>query len=340
MPSITQSYVWAVRTCQADNIGYSQTNRNQRTINGITYYDCSSFVWYALKNGGFDVEGQHGTWPFTTSNMCGVLLALGFVEIPVVSEWLPGDILWRTGHTEMAYSSRVTMGAHTDKVEIDSQVSINTSESSPDSWERCFRYGGDDSGLEWIKGNYYLQDAQMQNNAVIIWYYLMGRGWSVHAICGMLGNMQSESTINPGIWQGLTQDANNGFGLVQWTPSTKYTSWAAQHGYSPDDGYGQLDWLDSETGSEWIETADYPISFADFKYSEESPEYLAAAFLYNFERAGVEKLEERKANASNWYTYLKNANPDIDPGTGGSYFSRKGYKFFLFNKQRWRNQRR
>lgn len=42
MPSIQQAYNWAVETCANENVGYSQEYRNQQTVKGITYYDCSS----------------------------------------------------------------------------------------------------------------------------------------------------------------------------------------------------------------------------------------------------------------------------------------------------------
>lgn len=47
----------------------------------------------------------------------------------------------------------------------------------------------------------------------------------------MLGNMETESTINPGIWQSLNSgNASGGFGLTQWTPATKYINWANNNG--------------------------------------------------------------------------------------------------------------
>ena len=51
-----------------------------------------------------------------------------------------------------------------------------------------------------ISSNAYLTVAQMTGNAQYILNYLMARGWTKEAVCAMLGNMQSESTINPGIW--------------------------------------------------------------------------------------------------------------------------------------------
>lgn len=48
--------------------------------------------------------------------------------------------------------------------------------------------------------------------------------------------MQSESAINPGRWQSdivMPQDSTYaGYGLVQWTPYTKYTNWIVNQGFS------------------------------------------------------------------------------------------------------------
>lgn len=39
--------------------------------------------------------------------------------------------------------------------------------------------------------------AQMKVNATYIWSYLSNQGWTLNAVAGILGNMQSESAINP-----------------------------------------------------------------------------------------------------------------------------------------------
>ena len=54
MPDINKAYSWAIETCNAPNVGYSNDYRNQQTVGGITYYDCSSFINYALLAGGFE----------------------------------------------------------------------------------------------------------------------------------------------------------------------------------------------------------------------------------------------------------------------------------------------
>ena len=38
---------------------------------------------------------------------------------------------------------------------------------------------------------------QMKVNATYIWNYLREQGWTLNAVAGVLGNMQSESSINP-----------------------------------------------------------------------------------------------------------------------------------------------
>lgn len=38
---------------------------------------------------------------------------------------------------------------------------------------------------------------QMEINAIYICLYLQNEGWTLNAVAGILGNMQSESSINP-----------------------------------------------------------------------------------------------------------------------------------------------
>lgn len=191
--------------------------------------------------------------------------------------------------------------------------------------------------MTWIIDNRYLSTSEMQNNAQIVRDYLISKGWSLNAVCGLLGNMQSESTINPGIWQSLIENnMSGGFGLVQWTPATNFTSWADSNGYSWTDGDAQLKWIDEETTSfgQWIATDAYPLTFTEFKASDQSPEYLASAFLKNFERAGVEVEEQRRSQASEWYEYLSGNTPITPPTpTPSTKRKRKKFNFILFNVQ-------
>lgn len=64
---MSQAMSWWIEKCNAPNVGYDQNFRNEQTINGITYYDCSSFVWYGLGHAGFEINLS--AWPFTTYTM-------------------------------------------------------------------------------------------------------------------------------------------------------------------------------------------------------------------------------------------------------------------------------
>lgn len=336
MASIQTAYEWAIEKCNAPNIGYSQANRMEKTVNGITYYDCSSFIWFALKAGGFDVVKANGgsTWAFTTGTMANALRLLGFAKMGTTQPWKPGDILIRTGHTEMVFDSNHTMGAHSSKVPLEQQVSINSNPSSASSWLELWRYGSG-AGTKWIKGNRYLSIGEMQNNAQIIFNTLLLKGWTKNAIAGMLGNMQKESTINPGIWQNLNPNPSLGWGLVQWTPSTNFTDWAAANGYANDDGDAQLIWIDTVTASvgQWIPTTQYPETFEEFKVSTQTPEYLADCFLKNFERPGEIDQPDRQRYARYWFDWWEGSpvpppNPNPEPDWNRSmpiWFALKKY---------------
>lgn len=163
--------------------------------------------------------------------------------------------------------------------------------------------------------NRYLTREEMQGNALYITTIFLVRGWSLQAISAMLGNMESESTINPGIYESLdSSSTSNGFGLVQWTPNTKYKTWADAHGYNDyGDIDGQLDRIsyEVENGLQWITTDAYPLSFETFTKSTLTPEYLAQAFLYNYERPASLDQPARSTQARSWYTFLQGHSPDI-----------------------------
>ena len=161
--------------------------------------------------------------------------------------------------------------------------------------------------MAWISGNYYLSQAQMENNASIIWEFFGSRGWTAEAVAGMLGNMQWESTINPGIWEGLSV-GTGGYGLVQWTPYTKYANWAGNQW--ENNGQLEMQRIEYEVGltgaeSQWIATSAYPLTFAQFTQSTQSTDYLTSAFMHNYERPDSYSTEStRQGYARYWYTFI------------------------------------
>lgn len=174
-----------------------------------------------------------------------------------------------------------------------------------------------------IISNAYLSQSQMSDNAQYIADYLTDRGWTQNAIAGMLGNMQRESTMNPGLWESLAYgNMSGGYGLVQWTPATEYTAWADARGYPWGNNTGnptiyfngQLECILWEVANnqQWIATSSFNFSFSAFTRSTQSPEYLAEAFMRNYERPGVLALEERKQNARYWYNNLNYGSSRIE----------------------------
>lgn len=188
-----------------------------------------------------------------------------------------------------------------------------------------------------------LTQSQMELNATYIYKYLTAKGWTKNAIAGMLGNMEAESTLNPGRWQ--SDDVGNtsgGYGLVQWTPATKYIDWCNDRGYTD---YSTMDSnlsriiYELENNLQWIPTDNYNYSFEQFSKSNASVEILASAFLKNYERAGVEVEETRRTNARKWYEYLngQSGSDEDDTTHNGVTFKRSsGFNFILFNARKRR----
>lgn len=183
-----------------------------------------------------------------------------------------------------------------------------------------------------------LTEEQMQLNAVYIFKYLYARGWSIQAIAGMLGNMEAESTMNPGRWQ--NDDPGNtylGYGLVQWTPSTKYTNWCRENGitnYPAMDSNLQRIVYEVDNNIQWIATDRYNYSFKEFSVRQTNVRDLAKAFLLNYERPAdqSESVQNYRAdNASKWLTYLSDFIGDVII-TPDNYKKRK-FNFILFKKR-------
>ena len=202
-----------------------------------------------------------------------------------------------------------------------------------------------------------ITSAQTQVNAVYIYSALIAAGWTAEAIAGTLGNMEWESGLNPGRWEGDAVGSGPGYGLVQWTPYTNYTNWVTNQGLSDpstmDNNISRILW-ELANNQQYIPTSGYPESFREFSKSTKSPYYLACAFAWNYERSAVvlwgteaerEALRRnRGGSAEKWYTYLTGQTPTppdpgggSDPGgSGGIVTARKrtGYNFVLFNRRR------
>ena len=200
-------------------------------------------------------------------------------------------------------------------------------------------YWGDEAN-----SSHALNTSQMEINATYIYDYLTAQGWTVEAISGILGNMENESSINPGRWEGNNVGVGPGYGLVQWTPYTNYTNWSGIVGdYSTMDNNLNRIIYELNNGLQYYPTASYPETFTQFTQSTQTPYYLACAFAWNYERSWVvlhgteaqkEALRRRRGGSANrWYTYLTGQpTPPIPPYP--SSFKKSHFNFVLFGKNR------
>ena len=162
----------------------------------------------------------------------------------------------------------------------------------------------------------YLTQTEMENNATEFYGYFNSKGFTIESIAGMLGNLQQESNINPGMKQ--TASASSGWGLIQWTPSSNLTDYASAYGIDWTNGeiQTQLMWdeIINGYGGQWIPkpSLGYGYSGAEFSKLTDVAE-ACKAYLYERERAGVEALNKRLTYASNWYEYLTGVTPPTPP---------------------------
>lgn len=173
-----------------------------------------------------------------------------------------------------------------------------------------------------VSRNGYLNENEQKVNAWHIWKYFESLGWSMEAVAGMLGNFQVESTINPGIWQGLKAVTSLGFGLAQWTPSTTYTvDWFQKNGYGKSTDYNSFSQMDYQLAFiEWESNRkDYDrfagsgvgMTFNEYKTKSKtnggfSAYDLAVVFLHGYERpANPNQDESRGSKATAWFNFLK-----------------------------------
>jgi len=147
----------------------------------------------------------------------------------------------------------------------------------------------------------------------------LGKGWTKNAICGMLGNMQSESSINPARWEGdvvWNSNTMRGFGLVQWTPYTKYMEWVNGEGlpYKEMDSNLQRILYEVENNIQWIHSS---ITFQEFTQSTDTANNLAMLFITAYERPKDPNQPIRGTQAEYWYNTLEGgvSPPDPDPNT-------------------------
>lgn len=331
MPSLSDAYNYVITACNYPYVGYNwnwpERTTIDITVNYRTYCDCSSLMSKALTVGGYFTNNP---W-FVTDTELTYLERAGWVRQPINGVWLPGDILHHygsPGHTEMVYTggtaSGVTMGAHSSSYDFPDQVSIRSKPSGIGSWTSLWRDPtGTAAAYKWHQSNsaYNEYDENMTANAFMVWQFFKDLGFSAASIAGLLGNMQAESTINPGRWQG---GSGPGYGLVQWDPASKYRNWANSQGIDMNDadenGNGQCTYVNMcEQVGQWGSYGGYSYTWAQFSQLTDWNE-ATLAFLYQFERPSVPHTADRLRYAEHWYEIIQAgfwgaADEGIEAGT-------------------------
>jgi len=119
----------------------------------------------------------------------------------------------------------------------------------------------------------------------------------------MLGNIHAESGIIADIDE---RSGGGGYGLVQWTPKSKLTEWAANRGLDHKKLKSQckrIQW-ELENSQQFYSTATHPYTFKEFTKSKKDPVYLAKVFLHNYERPFDLNQPHRGDYATGWYDFL------------------------------------
>ena len=161
----------------------------------------------------------------------------------------------------------------------------------------------------------------MNDNAEKIYKFFKGKGWTLNAIAGMLGNMQGESGIKADIDE---RGGGTGYGLVQWTPKSKLVNWANSRGLdyrTVETQCERIQW-ELENNDQFYSTPAYRMSFKEYVKSTQSAEYLAQVFINNYERPKDKNQPNRWAWAANWY---KKFGGDVSGGSSPGNNGQKTY---------------
>ena len=197
------------------------------------------------------------------------------------------------------------------------------------------------------------------HNATKVYDYLNNLGWSLSAIAGVLGNMQVESWLSPGLIQGTHRSqlpnsaaslsdvpnsvmlnfyGNSGYGvgLVQWDGYTstspagqKLVSFAMRYNLNWYDGDTQMFRIqrEQETNIQWSAATVNGTrwTWSNFPTNNETPETSAKIWRICYEVAASGTDARRQANARYWYDYFYDSptppTPPVDEWISGSTFA-------------------
>lgn len=187
---------------------------------------------------------------------------------------------------------------------------------------------------------YARSSTEAYENCLEIWTVLGNRGWTLNAVCGLLGNMGGESGYNPWRWEGdvvlastdpdidrqpISGQNNHGYGLVQFTPAGKYVHSSYAQAYptyspnysditgTPEDGEAQMLFLHEH--NDYMPSSQYNWTYQEYIAKTDNTDNMTEAWFYNYERGvySAQSMAVRKADASYWFTALPSTPPSPTP---------------------------
>lgn len=213
-----------------------------------------------------------------------------------------------------------------------------------------------------VRNAYARTSQEAQDNGLMFLAILMARGWTKEACAGAWGNIGHESGYNPWRWQydqvmpstypDFDTDRNHGYGLVQFTPAGKYIhnqTAIAMTGFGPnysditgsqDDGTVQtiiMDMIaDQQPDPQWLPASyyGYTLTWTQFRTGQYTPEYLAKAWLHQYERPADQSAtaeNNRAQEARYWYDLWGGVVPPVPPTPTGS----SKFKWWLYLRRRF-----
>lgn len=152
------------------------------------------------------------------------------------------------------------------------------------------------------QSQYGLSQTQKDENASRVYTFFNKEGWTKEAICGMLGNMDVESRMNP---RAESTGADT-YGLVQWHPASKLTNWAISENLNWELGITQCKRIAYEEylNLQWASWSTYTFSYWAREMSE-SVENMARIFMTHYEVSDPGTVEERQEWAVYYYDVVK-----------------------------------
>ena len=165
----------------------------------------------------------------------------------------------------------------------------------------------------------WLSESESLQNAQLVANHLIPQGWTKESVSALCGNMRHESSINPDMYEfNYAWGDDRGYGLVQWTPRSKYWDWAESRNLPPRNGDSQLARIDYEVEQniQWISTPNYPETYSQFRASTKSMDYLVPCFTWNYERPNAESGQQSMPDR---IAFAKRCLNELDfSGSGGS----------------------